>query len=149
MQDTIKCGVSAAVGSLLTILLLWFAGATTRASTASPPAQGKTPKSDVTSAAPQQGGTNVVVDDATAAASYANFARVTATPEEVIVDFALNPQPFATGEQHVKVSQRLVLNFYTTKRLLGALQSTLERHESAFGPIELDVRKRAKSNKAD
>jgi hypothetical protein len=87
--------------------------------------------------------TEVVVDEASAHAAYANFARVTATPEEVIVDFALNPQPFATGRQEVKVSQRLIMNFYTAKRLLGALQMTIQRHESAFGAIELDVRRRA------
>jgi hypothetical protein len=87
--------------------------------------------------------TEVVVDEAGAHAAYANFARVTATPEEVIVDFALNPQPFATGRQDVKVSQRLIMNFYTAKRLLGALQMTIQRHEAAFGAIELDVRRRA------
>jgi hypothetical protein len=87
--------------------------------------------------------TEVVVDDAQAHAAYANFARVTATPEEVIVDFALNPNPFSVGRQDVKVSQRLIMNFYTAKRLLGALQMTIQRHESAFGAIELDVRRRA------
>ena len=87
--------------------------------------------------------TEVVVDEAGAHAAYANFARVTATPEEVIVDFALNPQPFAAGRQEVKVSQRLIMNFYTAKRLLGALQMTIQRHEAAFGAIELDVRRRA------
>ncbi len=87
--------------------------------------------------------TEVVVDETGAHAAYANFARVTATPEEVIVDFALNPQPFAVGRQEVKVSQRLIMNFYTAKRLLGALQMTIQRHESAFGAIELDVRRRA------
>ncbi len=50
--------------------------------------------------------------------SYSNFCRVTATPEEVILDFGLNPQPFATGRQDVKANQRLVMNFYTAKRLL-------------------------------
>jgi hypothetical protein len=85
----------------------------------------------------------VVVDESGAHAAYANFARVTATPEEVIVDFALNPQPFAVGRQDVKVSQRLIMNFFTAKRLLGALQMTIQRHESAFGAIELDVRRRA------
>ena len=49
------------------------------------------------------------------------FCRVTATPEEVILDFGLNPQPFATGRQEVKANQRIVMNFYTAKRLLTAL----------------------------
>jgi hypothetical protein len=77
------------------------------------------------------------------AASYANFARVTGTPEEVILDLALNPNPFGTGKQKVNVSQRLIMNYFTAKRLLAALQVTVQRHEGAFGAVELDVRKRA------
>ena len=75
--------------------------------------------------------------------SYSNFCRVTATPEEVILDFGLNPQPFATGRQDVKAIQRIVMNFYTSKRLLTALGMTIQRHEGTFGAIELDVRRRA------
>jgi hypothetical protein len=85
----------------------------------------------------------VIVDDSQAHCCYANFARVTATPEEVIIDFGLNPQPFSPGTQHVRIAQRLIMNFYTAKRLLGALQMTIQRHEAAFGAIELDVRRRA------
>ena len=90
---------------------------------------------------PQQ--TEVVVDDSNTLPSYSNFCRVTATPEEVILDFGLNPQPFATGRQDVKANQRIVMNFYTAKRLLTALGMTIQRHEGTFGSIELDVRRRA------
>ena len=89
--------------------------------------------------------TEVVVDDSSTLPSYSNFCRVTATPEEVILDFGLNPQPFATGRQEVKANQRLVMNFYTAKRLLTALSMTIQRHEGTFGAIELDVRRRATS----
>ena len=75
--------------------------------------------------------------------SYSNFCRVTATPDEVILDFGLNPQPYATGRQDVKAIQRIVMNFYTSKRLLTALGMTIQRHEQTFGAIELDVRRRA------
>ena len=92
---------------------------------------------------PQQMTTEVVVDDSGTLPSYSNFCRVTATPEEVILDFGLNPQPFATGRQDVKANQRLVMNFYTAKRLLTALGMTIQRHEGTFGSIELDVRRRA------
>jgi hypothetical protein len=92
---------------------------------------------------PQQQTTEVVVDDSATVPSYSNFCRVTATPEEVILDFGLNPQPFATGRQEVKANQRLVMNFYTAKRLLTALGMTIQRHEGTFGSIELDVRRRA------
>ncbi len=87
--------------------------------------------------------TEVFVDDSGVLPSYSNFCRVTATPEEVILDFGLNPQPFATGRQDVKAIQRIVMNFYTSKRLLTALGMTISRHEGTFGQIELDVRRRA------
>ena len=91
----------------------------------------------------QQQQTEVHVDDSAALPSYSNFCRVTATPEEVILDFGLNPQPFATGRQDVKANQRIVMNFFTAKRLLTALSMTIQRHEGTFGSIELDVRRRA------
>jgi hypothetical protein len=91
----------------------------------------------------QQPTTEVFVDDSATLPSYSNFCRVTATPEEVILDFGLNPQPFATGRQDVKANQRIVMNFYTAKRLLTALGMTIQRHEQTFGAIELDVRRRA------
>ena len=94
---------------------------------------------------PGQQQTEVVVDDSGTLPSYSNFCRVTATPEEVILDFGLNPQPFATGRQDVKANQRIVMNFYTAKRLLTALGMTIQRHEGTFGSIELDVRRRASS----
>jgi hypothetical protein len=85
----------------------------------------------------------VVLNDKNANSAYSNFARVTATPEEVIIDFGLNPNPFMQGKQEVMVTQRLIMNFYTAKRLLSALGMTLQRHESTFGSVELDVRRRA------
>src|SRR5438309_9141470 len=42
---------------------------------------------------PQSPATVVQVDAASARTSYANFTRVTGTPEEMIFDFGLNDQP--------------------------------------------------------
>jgi hypothetical protein len=84
----------------------------------------------------------IVLNDSDVRTAYSNFARVTATPEEVILDFALNPNPFAQGRHEVKVTERLVLNFFTAKRLSRALVATLQRIEASFGPIELDVQRR-------
>ena len=85
----------------------------------------------------------IILKDEHAHAAYSNFARVTATPEEVIIDFGLNPNPFLAGRQEVAVTQRLIMNFYTAKRLCSALMMTLQRHEATFGSVELDVRRRA------
>jgi Protein of unknown function (DUF3467) len=92
--------------------------------------------------AEQQAQNEVVLDEKDAHAAYANFARVTATPEEVIIDLALNPNPFMAGKQEIKINNRLIMNFYTAKRLLSALAATMQRHESTFGVIELDVNRR-------
>lgn len=84
----------------------------------------------------------VRVDDSNVTATYANFCRVTGTPEELIVDFGLNPQPFGIPPDPVVVSQRIVTNYYTAKRMLHALQLTVQRHEATFGVLETDVQKR-------
>ena len=87
----------------------------------------------------------VVVDDSAANAGYANFCRVSSTPEELILDLGLNPTPYAVGKVEVKVNNRIILNHYTAKRLWSALSMALQRHEQAFGTLETDVRKRVKA----
>ena len=39
----------------------------------------------------------ITVSDETVEAHYANFCRVMSTPEELVLDLGLNPQPYATG----------------------------------------------------
>jgi hypothetical protein len=84
----------------------------------------------------------VEVDDSNVVCSYANFCRVTGTPEELIVDFGLNSQPFGVPTEPVRVSQRIVTNYFTAKRMLHALHLSVQRHEQAFGVLETDVQKR-------
>ncbi len=84
----------------------------------------------------------IQIDDSKVVASYANFCRVTGTPEELIIDFGLNPQPFGVPTEPIPVSQRIITNFYTAKRMLHALTLTVQRHEATFGVLETDVQKR-------
>ena len=84
-------------------------------------------------------------DDSRVTATYANFCRVTGTPEELIIDFGFNPQPIGTPTQPIVVTDRIVTNLYTAKRMLIALQTTILRHEQAFGVLEVDVQKRLKN----
>jgi Protein of unknown function (DUF3467) len=95
-------------------------------------------------AAEQTGQATIHVDDAQCTAGYANFCRVSSTPEELILDLGLNPHPYATGDTTVRVSQRIIMNHYTAKRLMHALGVALQRHETAFGAVETDVRKRVR-----
>ena len=86
----------------------------------------------------------VQVNDENAVASYANFCRVTGSPEELIVDFGLNPQPIGVPKEPIQVKQRIIVNFYTAKRLLAALQMSIARHEAVFGVLETDINKRVR-----
>jgi hypothetical protein len=93
--------------------------------------------------APQR--VQVEIDDSKVMALYANFCRVTGTPEELIIDFGLNPQPFGMPTHPIPVTQRIITNFYTAKRMLHALQLTIQRHEATFGVLETDVQKRVRA----
>jgi hypothetical protein len=84
------------------------------------------------------------IDDVGLNPLYTNFCRVTGTPEEVIIDFGLNTEPFGRSTHSIKLQQRIVSNFYTAKRLLMALSVAVQRHEKAFGLLETDVNKRLK-----
>ena len=86
--------------------------------------------------------TRVEVNDKDAVCLYANFCRVTGTPEELILDFGLNAQPFGVPTEPVEVKQRIVTNYFTAKRMLQALHLSVQRHEQAFGVLETDVQKR-------
>jgi hypothetical protein len=95
--------------------------------------------------APQPQRIQVEIDDSKVMALYANFCRVMGTPEEMILDFGLNPQPMAVPKEPIAVTQRIITNYYTAKRMLMALQVTIQRHEAAFGVLELDVQRRLSS----
>jgi hypothetical protein len=95
-----------------------------------------------TPAAPAQ---NELVIDQSAHASYANLCRVTGSPEEVILDFALNPNAFGhVLDEVLKVDHRVVMGYEAAKRTALVLLETVRRHEERFGTIELDPRKRLK-----
>ena len=92
--------------------------------------------------------TQLRVDDSNILALYANFCRVTGTPEELIIDFGLNPQPVGIPTEPIKVGQRIIVNFFTAKRLLGALSMSVQRHEAVFGVLETDINKRLRMPQA-
>jgi hypothetical protein len=84
--------------------------------------------------------------------SYANAFRTNGTAEEVVVDFGLNQirpaaSPQGEGEILVQINQRVILNYYSAKRLALALTEVVRRHEEQFGVLELDVAKRSRNPK--
>ena len=90
---------------------------------------------------------NLIFDE-TSRAAYSNLCRVTGTPEEVVMDFALNVNAFGQVlEESVKVDHRIVMGYQAAKRTALVLLETVRRYEERFGEIELDPRKRLKDFK--
>lgn len=75
---------------------------------------------------------------------YTNFCRVSVTPEELALDFGLNTQVQPNPTEPIKLSHRVVMNFYTAKRLMNALLGVVSQHENMYGVLELDFQRRAR-----
>ena len=91
----------------------------------------------------------VRLDERNMTTSYANAFRTNGTAEEVMLDFGLNlvGPPSREGDQAeiiFRVNNRVILNYYSAKRLALTLSQLLRRHEEQFGELELDVAKRRK-----
>jgi hypothetical protein len=77
--------------------------------------------------------------------TYANFFRVAGTFEELLLDFGFHSGlVVGTQTEPAKITHRMVMTFPTAKRLLGALQAAVQRHEQTFGPVETDPQKRVR-----
>ena len=90
------------------------------------------------------------IDERDLRTTYANFFRTNGTADEVMLDLGLNMLAQPTGEESTpeivcKLSNRVVLNYYSAKRLAIALSQLIRQHEDAFGTLELDVSKRRKT----
>ena len=94
------------------------------------------------------------IDERNMRSAYANAFRTNGTAEEVMLDFGLNvisppaqqkPQkPQQQPEIMFQINERVILNYYTAKRLAITLSQLIRRHEDQFGELELDVAKRRK-----
>ena len=84
------------------------------------------------------------MDSSNISTVYTNFCHGTITPEELILDFGLNTQMGPNPNVPVKLTHRVVMNFYTAKRLLHLLGQVIAQHEATFGVLELDAQRRAR-----
>ena len=64
---------------------------------------------------------------------YANFAIITHSSSDFIIDFAR----VLPGLPKAQVKNRVILAPEHAKRLLGALQENIVRYEREFGPIKI------------
>lgn len=84
-------------------------------------------------------------DASTLSTVYTNFCRVSVTPEELVLDFGLNSQVTPTQGEPIKLSHRVVMNFFTAKRLMNALIGVVSQHENTYGALELDFQRRVRA----
>ena len=88
------------------------------------------------------------LDEREMSTNYANAFRTNATAEEVMLDFGVNlPNPAAQADRPeiiFRIANRVVLNYYSAKRLAITLGQLIRRHEQQFGELELNVASRRK-----
>jgi hypothetical protein len=96
------------------------------------------------------------IDQRNMSTCYANAFRTNATADEVILDLGLNqvvpanpgadgkPQGDVAAEMLFDVTNRVILNYFTAKRLAITLGQIVRKHEERFGELKLNVQDRAK-----
>ncbi len=105
------------------------------------------------------------IDQRNMGTHYANAFRTNATADEVILDMGLNQvipatpgTPGSTGasgpdgklqgdvaaEMLFDINSRVILNYFTAKRLAITLGQIVRKHEERFGELKLNVQDRAK-----
>jgi hypothetical protein len=108
-----------------------------------PPSAPQNPPPDQTS----QQQVRVRFDEREMKTAYANAFRTNGTDDEVILDLGMNfvlppAEKDAQPEIAFKVTDRIVMNYYSAKRLAIMLSQVIRRHEEQFGTLELDANKR-------
>ena len=76
---------------------------------------------------------------------YTNFFRLSlsSSTEEILMDVGLHTGIMVPGGMEpITMTHRLVMNPFVAKRLLQSLNQIVQRHEQAFGALEVDPQKR-------
>ena len=81
----------------------------------------------------QQNQMQIELPQEIAQGEYANFAIITHSSSDFIIDFAR----VLPGLPKSQVKSRVILAPEHAKRLLGALQENIMRYEREFGPIKI------------
>lgn len=81
----------------------------------------------------QQGQMQIELPQDVAQGEYANFAIITHSSSDFVIDFAR----VLPGVPKAQVKSRVILAPEHAKRLLGALQENIMRYEREFGQIKI------------
>ena len=91
------------------------------------------------------------IDETDVPTRYANSFRTNVTPEDVIIDFGMNTVTKANrtdkgveAEILFKNSEKMIINYYTAKRLAITLSRLVRVYEDRFGELKLNVTEREK-----
>ena len=85
-----------------------------------------------TPAPAQPSGPQIIVPEGTEPL-YANLARISHSPADIVIDFA----HMLPGETTAKIQSRIVMTPLSAKLLMRALAENLGRYEAAFGEIKV------------
>jgi len=85
----------------------------------------------------------IAVDDANANICYSSNCLISATSEEVILDFAHGMKRGADEDiSQLMVDTKVFMSLWAAKRLAVQLGEVIRNYESAYGSLETDPRKR-------
>jgi len=92
----------------------------------------------------------VAIDERDLKTSYSNGFRTSGTAEEIVLDFGFNQVQITNakkGEGKIvfHVNERIIMNYYSAKRLAITLAQIIRRYEQKFGELELNAAKRQTS----
>jgi hypothetical protein len=90
----------------------------------------------------------VRIDESNVKTSYASGFRPLVTAEEVILDFGMNLARLTRDKETpyevvFQANNRVIMNYYSTKRLALALGQIVRRYEEKFGELELNAANRS------
>ena len=102
-------------------------------------AKEKTQKTEETKAeaggAQQQAPGRLQIDETGIGVENCDYWLISGTPEEVIVRFG-DTRASAAGEP-IKITHKIILNYYTAKRLRDALSQTMVKYDEALGSMKV------------
>eukprot|EP00913_Durusdinium_trenchii_P028511 g26739.t1 len=70
---------------------------------------------------------------------YANFVRVSSTPEEIILDCGLNTNPSSKTTVTIQITDVVAILHTTAKRIHTAVDEAIKKYEREHGTIQLDL----------
>ncbi len=89
-----------------------------------------------------QQGQQVRLDASRMETIFANFFALAASSDEVTIYLGANSPMPGNAQPLISMSHRVMMSPSNAKRLMMALQQTVQAHEERFGPIEVAPPKR-------